>query len=75
MEKKKTYRISKIENGCKMSEKTDSAHRAKTSTHFSEKKRAALGSLWTICLRHLMTSPDKLGMAVLLKPRQGTWSG
>jgi len=25
------------ENGCKMSEKTDSAHRAKTSTHFTEK--------------------------------------
>ncbi len=25
------------ENGCKMSEKTDSAHRAKTSTHLTEK--------------------------------------
>lgn len=50
----------------------DSAHRAKTSTHLTEKERADLGLLWTICLRHLMTSRDTLGMAVLLKPRKGT---
>lgn len=48
------------------SEKTDSAHRAETSTHFPEKNRTALGSLWTIRFRHLMVFCDKLGMAVLL---------
>lgn len=65
---RKTYRISKIENVriAGNSEKTDSAHRAKTSTHFPEKNRTALGSLWTIRFRHLMVFRDKLGMAVLL---------
>lgn len=73
-EKKITYRISKIENGCKRSEKTDSALRAKTSTHFTEKK----SSSWIVTDNLFETFNDFLwltwhGCAVKTQERNVEW--